>query len=125
MRNELCMSLSDIITYLQDENGIKVNRDLCRRQITYNGNKINPREKECHALCVNLMSSQRHNPLHKTFFSVNSDSSMKYAAWALGDWLQDYERHGIVPGISMDCKSNATRFGFSLFTINGKPMKDI
>lgn len=26
----------------------------------------------------------------------------------------------IVPGVSMDCKANANRFGMSLFTINGR-----
>ena len=120
MYSELHMQLSDVLQYLEEENGIKVNRELFRKQFKYITNRENPKEKECFNLCVNLTFLSQKNPLNKTFFTVNSDTTMHYAAWVLAEGLANNEIFGIVPGMSMDCKSNDNRFAFSLFTINGR-----
>lgn len=45
---------------------------------------------------------------------------MHSTAWALEEWIEDYEKYGILPGISIDCKAIANRFSFPLVSINGR-----
>lgn len=40
------------------------------------------------------------------------------ACWAFAEWIEDYETFGVTPGVSLDCKAVANRYGFPLITIN-------
>lgn len=40
------------------------------------------------------------------------------ASWAFEDWLEAYDRYGVVQGISIACKAFFNRLGLPLLTIN-------
>lgn len=120
MYGRLRMSLTDVLSYLEDEFGVRVNRDQVRRQLKYQEESLNPKEAECYKLCEVLMSLSRKDASSKVFFTTKPDSAMHSAAWALGSWLDDYEKYGIVAGVRMDCKVSSNRFGLPMFSINGR-----
>lgn len=43
--------------------------------------------------------------------------------WSLAEWLRDYERFGVDPGVSNDAKSLANLYVIPLVTLNGKANK--
>lgn len=79
-----------------------------------------PLDEECLQLCENLISISSLDSQHKSFFPTVKDNYMHSVAWAFSLWLQDYENFGIVPGICIDCKAVANRYGLSLIIINGR-----
>lgn len=118
MYGRLHMGLSDVLSYVEDQFQVKVSRDYFRRQLRYQEESLNPKEMECFRLCEIFMSLSRKNSRNKVFFITKPDNSMHSTARALSAWLDDYEKYGIVPGVSMDCKVSANRFGLPLFLIN-------
>lgn len=45
---------------------------------------------------------------------------MHSRAWMLEDWIDEYERYGIIAGVSMDCKTIVNRFSYPLMCINSR-----
>ena len=118
--NTVEMKFNDVVQYLQTKHNVVIDKNLFRKQLAYLKNSDTPKDKECLRLCQALMCLGRENSNNKVFFTSNEDTTMHSTAWVLAEWLEDYVNYGIVPGVCIDCKAIANRFGLPLITINGR-----
>ncbi|KAI0557856.1 hypothetical protein FGB62_256g01 [Gracilaria domingensis] len=80
----------------------------------------NLRDLECMKLYKELVWLRKNNVENRYFESQDSEGRMISACWALAQWIEDYKQFGVVPGISVDCKTVANRYRLPLITINGR-----
>lgn len=55
---------------------------------------------------------------NRYYVTHDSEGRMISSCWALAEWIEDYKRYGILPGVSVDCKAVTNRYGFPLVTID-------
>lgn len=110
----------DITRYIEDKYNITVHRARLRRYIAYRTRRNHPYEQDCMILVRNLVEMQQLNI--RTFYSIRltSENSLHSIVWSLPEWRDMYESNGILPGISVDCKSVANVYGLPLVGFAGR-----
>eukprot|EP00178_Gracilaria_changii_P001057 TRINITY_DN114_c0_g1_i1.p1 TRINITY_DN114_c0_g1~~TRINITY_DN114_c0_g1_i1.p1 ORF type:complete len:874 (+),score=123.03 TRINITY_DN114_c0_g1_i1:3646-6267(+) len=115
------MNLKETIRFLEDKYKKPINFSVAPNKKDRECFPNNPTDRECLRLCATLVNLVNEEKENKAFFDIEHSGRMKLACWSYWDWLEEYNRFGVVPGISIDCNALSNRYGsFRLVTITGR-----
>lgn len=67
---------------------------------------------------LNMLRSDESS-MHMSYTTFGSNRELCNVCWSFGEWLEAYAEHRITPGVAMDGKAVANRYGLPLFQITG------
>lgn len=114
------MKFPELIRYLENKLSIRTKASAIRRQLQHVTNGTNPRGRECMALLQRLHDMRKCDPgIVCSFRTQGVFNSLEDIWWSFPKWLDAYHTFGRVPGVCIDGKFAANRFGLPLVSLTG------
>ena len=119
MHNKCFIKLEDEVTFLEKEHNFLIDRRGPRRRVDWAYRNLHPRKRDCRHLVQTLFDIRNEDPGCLSYVQADQDSVLRSDSWTYAEWIRDYERYGIIPGICIDCKCSGTQYSMILVIING------
>lgn len=71
-------------------------------------------------LCGKIIALAQKDARHRILFTKTVDNTTHAVTWGFSEWLDNFKKYGIVPGLSIDAKAVANRYGIPLITVKGR-----
>ena len=120
MRHSSMIPTSMIVRYIEDKYGLLLHREKISRKLRYTMQKKYPKDDDCKQLVYFLSESRTREPHMYMRVQLREDKSLKAVCWGYREWLEDYYKYGVVPGVSLDAKALATNYDIPFISIGGR-----
>jgi len=120
MRNTSYITCRDIIRHIEDKYGISLQRNRFRRNLAAASGRLHPTESDCNEMIASLIEMKHKNEQMHFNVRLTEDGRVHSVMWVLPQWREDYVLYGIMPGVSMDCKSIANAYDLPLIAVTGR-----
>ena len=109
-----------IVRYLEDRYGFLLKRDSFARKLRYQLRKKYPLDEDCRTLIGTLVNMQSKDPGMYVRVDIAGHTALNAVCWGEKQWLTDYLRFGVVPGVSLDSKAIANVYDIPFVSIGGR-----
>ena len=120
MKQKSLVATEDVVRHLEDKYGFQLNLSALGRQLHWNPRKNHPAEHDFQLLIQKLFdfSNKMLDMYAKT--CVVEIYTLHSVCWSFPEWQEDYPRHDVVPGVSIDAKALTNFYNISLVSICGR-----
>lgn len=120
MRSASHITCRDIIRHVEDKYKISVHRNRFRRNLTAANSCLHPTESDCNEVIAALIDMK--HVITEMHFNVRLTENGRVHSfmWVLAQRWDDYILYGILPGVSLDCKSIRNAYDLPLIAVTGR-----